>query len=253
MEKNGSSHLDFILSFTIFILFVVFMYSIIQPAIETPSGKESLLKLLRFDLFDNYYIEDLTTMTIYITLSLDQSKECIKITGGEIHTLFSGGQELTIKDGSGNLLGYGSSGGNLVVGPITSTFDKILKIYYASSLGKGSPVYSESGCGSNNIGQDEYDVSFVKEEKQKIISSKIFKLLDDYNTDCGKTIKQNIGFPSDSNFTFSFLLANGSRIESKKECAKIPDQTSVYAEEFPVQYLNESLNLQVGEMTTRVW
>ncbi len=248
MEKNGSSHLDFILSFTIFILFVVFMYSIIQPAIETPQGKESLLKLLRFDLLDDYHVEDLTTMTI--TLTGTRSQDCVKINGGnakDILELAAQTDNLKIKDESANIVSYKYQGAQLLIG-IAETYVGILKVYYGTDVDRSPDYLGPAGCDNVNA-----DAGTIKTEKQKIISSKIFDLLDSYNNDCGAAIKTSLGFPSESDFTFRFLLANGSRIEPKKECAKISNQTNVYAEEFPVQYLNESLSLHVGKMSVKVW
>ena len=264
MKKSGSSHLDFILSFTIFILFVVFMYSIIQPAIETPSGKESLLKLLRFDLIERAHAEDLKITTIYYKGdSSNPVKDCIQdeIGGTKLDTVITNDNKdnLKIKDENGNIVDYDFQGGsrNFQMDLDTldikdSTNDAIFKIYYSSEIISTTSSSSLSGC--KNIDTDSViDLGAIKTEKQKIISSKIFDLLTSYNADCGTALKNLIGFPADSDFTFSFLLADGSRIEPISTCAKISKQTNVYAEEFPVQYFNENLNLQVGEMTVKVW
>ncbi len=250
--KNGSSHLDFVLSFAIFILFVVFMYSIIQPAIETPSGKESLLKLLRFDLLDRAQAEDFTVMTIDYTGGTP-AHNCIKfsLVSTKLNGIITEEKKgnLIIRNENNNMLNYRIEGGGseLKIFGIDSTQDALLKIYYSEILES-----SESGSGGcRNVNDEDFIIGAIKEESQKILSSKISDLLNDYNTDCGANLKNQIGFPSDSDFTFSFLLADGiTRIEPT--CAEIPN-TNVYAEEFPVQYLNDDLNLQVGKMTVKVW
>src|SRR3990167_5859951 len=146
MENKGASQIGFVMSFVIFILFLVFMYSAIQPVLKTQASKQSLLDFLRLSLLDNFYAEDLTIMTIEITFELETSKECVKITGGEIRDVYSSEQELTIKDGDDNLLSYGDSEGNLVISPLP--VNNLLKFYYASELGKGSPDYDGGpGCG----------------------------------------------------------------------------------------------------------
>lgn len=263
MGKNGSSHLDFVLSFTIFILFVVFMYSIIQPAIETPQGKESLLKLLRFDLLDLAQANDMKITTIYYKGDPSNPvKDCIKdeIGGTVLDGVITDENEdnLKIKDENGNIVNYDFQGGSklfqLDLDPLNirdTRGDSIFKIYYSPET-SSTVLGGLTGCKEITT-NDVVELGAIKTEKQKIISSKIFGLLDFYNTDCGASIKTSLGFPSDSEFTFRFLLANGSRIESKEECAKISNQTSVYAEEFPVQYLNESLSLHVGKMSVKVW
>ncbi len=265
MEKNGSSHLDFILSFTIFILFVVFMYSIIQPAIETPQGKESLLKLLRFDLLDSAQAEDLKITTIYYKgTSSNPIHDCIhfNLQGTKLEGVITSSNKdhLQIKDENRNIIDYDFSGGGTnfkmdldSLNVRDSEDDAVFKIYYSNEIVPSIPASSFTPCKQITNIDDLIDIGAIKTEKQKIISSKIDDLLIRYNDDCGAAIKTSLGFPSESDFAFIFLLANGDRIESKKECAKISNQTSVYAEEFPVQYLDENLKLQVGKMTTRVW
>lgn len=258
MQKNGSSHLDFVLSFAIFILFVVFMYSIIQPAIETPQGKESLLKLLRFDLLDSAQAEDLKITTIYYAGFADNPvRDCIKfnLQGTVLEEIITDTNKnnLKIKDENGDTVNYDFTGGGtnfqMDLGSKNSEDEAIFKIYYSPTITSGSTGLNT--CKQIISPNDIIDVGAIKIESQKILSSKIFDLLNDYNTDCGATLKNSIGFPSDSDFTFSFLLANGSRIEPT--CAKIFNQTNVYAEEFPVQYLNESLSLHIGKMSVKVW
>ena len=248
MKKNGATHLGFILSFVIFIMFIVFMFSAIEPFLKTQASKQSLLDLLRFSVVENVKVEDLTIMTIEITFALDTSKECIKITGGEIHDIYNSGQELTIKDGEDNLLGYGDSGGNLVISPLPA--DNLLKIYYASNWNKGSPNYEGgSGCGTNNLGQSEYDIGFIKEEQTQILESNIFSLIDRYEADY-EQLKIDLGIPEGSEFTFSFKLANETIIEP--EGFSLPD-TDIYASAFPLQYLDEEANFQIGFLTIKVW
>ncbi len=247
-RKKGASHLGFILSFVIFITFLLFVYSTLEPALKIRASKQPILDLLRFSLVDEFVIEDFTTMTIDITFDLDTSKECMKITGGEIHNIYSSGQELTIKDGEDNLLGYKDSGGNLVVSPLP--VNNLLKIYYASELGKGSPDYTGgSGCGLNNIGQSEYDVGQIVEGQTKIFLSGISNLITQYETEY-EPLKTELGIPDGSDFTFSFELASGTIIEPAG--VTIPN-TDVYATTFPVEYLDENADSKIGFMTIKVW
>jgi len=42
-EKRGTSHLGFVLSFVIFLTFLLFMYAMIEPVLKIQPGKETLL------------------------------------------------------------------------------------------------------------------------------------------------------------------------------------------------------------------
>jgi len=222
------------------------MYSAIQPVLKTQASKQSLLDFLRLSLLDNFYAEDLTVMTVEIIFELETSKECVKITGGEIHDVYSSEQELTIKDGDDNLLSYGDSEGNLVISPLPA--NNLLKFYYASELGKGSPDYDGGpGCGSNNIGQDEYEIGSLVEEQNQIIESKIFSLIGLYESG---GLKTTLGISEENDFVFAFEFANGTKIEPAN--VVIPD-TNIYATTFPVQYLDVDANLKIGYLTIKVW
>ncbi|MEK6842516.1 MAG: hypothetical protein AABX84_01775, partial [Nanoarchaeota archaeon] len=58
--KRGATHIGFVLSFVIFIMFIIFMFSAIEPFLKTQASKQSLLDYLRFSLVDEFKVEDLT-------------------------------------------------------------------------------------------------------------------------------------------------------------------------------------------------
>ena len=126
--------------------------------------------------------------------------------------------------------------------------NNLLKFYYASELGKGSPDYDGGpGCGSNNIGQDEYEIGSLVEEQNQIIESKIFSLIGLYESG---GLKTTLGISEENDFVFAFEFANGTKIEPAN--VVIPD-TNIYATTFPVQYLDVDANLKIGYLTIKVW
>src|SRR3990167_1688115 len=102
-QKKGATQIGFVLSFAIFIIFLIFMYSAIQPVLKMQASKQSLLELLRFSLIDDFKANDLTIMTIdyngYVSIPV---RPCIKdnIVGKKLNDIITDAnkEHLKIKD-----------------------------------------------------------------------------------------------------------------------------------------------------------
>ena len=253
MDRNGSTHLGFILSFVIFIMFVVFMFSAIEPFLKTEASKQSLLDLLRFSLVDDFKVEDLVVLTISIDADDigNNNKDCLNINRGTLSDL-SDKDDLIIKDKSGNVLNYEFQGGgnSMWIGPnMNLNEDVLLKIYHAGTLGNSQ---GDPGQGCEPVDDSNVILGSLVEENGQILQSNILALKDKYELDCGETIKTELGIPEGNEFTFSFKLSTGEIIEPEICGGIIPD-TSVYATTFPVQYLDNDANYQIGFLTIKVW
>jgi len=233
-NKKGESHLGFILSFVIFITFLLFVYTTLEPALKIRAGKQPVLDFLRFSLVDKFVIEDFTTMTI---------TECVKITGGEIYDKANSGVPLKIKDDSENILSYKFQGIQLLIG-LAQSYTGILKVYYGTGV-DSSPTYEGGSAGCDQV---DSVTNFVKTESQILLSG-IIALKDSYETDY-EQLKTDLNLPDGSDFTFSFELANGTIIEPTG--VTIPS-TDVYATTFPLEYLDSDANPQIGFLTIKVW
>lgn len=243
MEKRGASHLGFVLSFVIFIMFIIFMFSAIEPFLKTQASKQSLLDFLRFSLVDEVETNDLTTMTI--DLDGSGTKECVKITGGTAREILESAgenQNLKVKDESNNLVDYEIQGNGQFILDVSGSYVGILKVY------SGNEIESSEGTLGSDCDNIDANIDSIKNETQ-IIESNIFSLLENYGRDY-EQLKTDLEIEEENEFTFSFELVNGSLIEP--QIAEIPD-TNVYATEFPLQYLDENGNYQIGFMTIRVW
>ncbi len=256
MENKGASQIGFVMSFVIFILFLVFMYSAIQPVLKTQASKQSLLDFLRLSLLDNFYAEDLTITTIYYKGdSSNPVKDCIQdeVGGTSLDGIITDENKdnLIIKDEEENIIDYDFQGGsnNFQMDLDSfdlrdSTDDAIFKIYYSDEI--TSATSSLSGCKEINI-DDVVDVGSLVEEQNQIIESKIFSLIGLYESG---GLKTTLGISEENDFVFAFEFANGTKIEPAN--VVIPD-TNIYATTFPVQYLDVDANLKIGYLTIKVW
>ena len=71
MKNKRGSHVGIVLSFVIFVTFLAFLYTIIEPTIKIQQDKESLLNYLKIELMETFSA-DLTSTSITINKSLPQ-------------------------------------------------------------------------------------------------------------------------------------------------------------------------------------
>ncbi|MBI2043204.1 hypothetical protein HYT25_02335 [Candidatus Pacearchaeota archaeon] len=255
-RKRGATQIGFVLSFVIFIMFIIFMFSAIEPFLKTQASKQSLLDFFRFSLVEEFRVGDLTVMTIDGE-PISPDKDCVSLQNiigsgdNQIAESYITNNQLKIKNNSKNF-DYSRSGNSLQVGfwapGDLQTNGFFFKIYYSEALEQNQ--VSMSGCHPVS----DYTVGSLVEEQTQILESNIYALKDEYELDCGETIKTRLGVPEGNEFTFRFESADGTLViePNIEACGGIPN-TNVYATTFPLQYLDSDANLQIGFLTIKVW
>src|SRR3989339_733465 len=222
LNKRGS-HVGFILSFVIFVLFILFLYTTIQPAIKIQKEKTLFIDYLKDVLVENFTV-NLTTITIKINATVNPNKDCI-----------------SLKDENNSKLSYEFQGKDLEI--LTGkNFSGFLKIY--SSIGiqnKSSPPIV--GC------EPLFNVtpSIIRVDEY-ITQKKIMDLKDAYESNY-EAVKEFFNIPPGTEFGFSFILANGTRIETENGDLS----TSVYVQEYSIKYLDLEGNIKFGFLNIKVW
>lgn len=246
-RKKKGSHVGLVLSFVVFITFLIFLYSLIEPAIKTQKDKQSLLDYLEIELMKNF-VENMTTATIQIDEEVKKGSDCVKLQGVAkdiIKEIFGGDEEklerLIFKNQSNDILNYSKSGGGIIVGT-GEEYEGFLKIYYSDEL-EPSPFFDGVGCDPIT----GISVGLIIEEKP-LFGGIIEELIEQYNTDY-ESLKGNLNLPPGTEFGFSFTYSNGTIIGTEEKEVF----TSVYAREIPIQYIDEEANIQCGFLNIRIW
>lgn len=267
MKRKGGSHVEVMLSFLIFITFLAFLYSTLEPTIQLGATKQPVLDFLKFSLENEFYIERVSTTTFTLTIT-GITENCIVLTGNALDDLGidPNQDKLIIKDIFENKLNYSESGNQLGIGPLREeNFNEqgelTLKIFEGDAFTHtegdigaqgGSGV---GGCKSISCTGDTCDYTINAETTEEEISqSKIFALISEYDSGPGsdsyELLKEELGIPESNDFWFSFELADGTIIEPLD--IVIPN-VDVYATILPVQYTDAEANLQIGYMNLKVW
>lgn len=255
-KKRGGTHVGFVLSFVIFVTFLIFLYSALIGPITNQENKQSILENLKMKLIEKLSIGDFTTKSLTILINPEDlgDKECIRINenegikdGGLVDLVYQG-INLTIKDSLNRIINYSEQGpNNLNLGPLNSSFDGSLNIYYASGLG-GSPEFTgSSDCFVIRV--EDYKIDYEKTGGE-ILEITIIYLIIEYENNY-EELKKDLEIPIGSEFSFSFEYDDGTVI-APKEILQIPS-INIYATEFLIQYIDKNSNTLLGTLRIKVW
>lgn len=225
MKKRGS-HVGMVLSFVVFVTFLIFLYTILEPAITTEKDKNYLLEYLQFELLTNLSA-DLTIVTI----SSDSSK-CLKLLDSDVGV--ENNLNFIVKDENDNIVDSEREGEFIKIEK-----GDFFKVYYSKE-----PFLNFSMKKSNCISPS---IDLVR-TKEYIYESKIISLINEYNLEYN-SLKESLGIPIGSEFGFSFKNASSGVIGTEEKNISI----SVYAEEIPIQYIDSKADILPGFITIKVW
>jgi hypothetical protein len=255
MNKKGS-HVGAMLSFVIFITFLIFLYSILQPALKTEADKQDTVDYLTSKLRENFS-SGLLSVTINITYwSNGPGKSCVSVqnilTGIEEQGLNK--DLLIIKNSTNSILPYFiESNGNDLSIRTGEQFDSFFKIYSSNDINSSKCTTAKTSCVgtcySSNSGYEIRSVGQINETFLKKVRT--FKTNYESSTGAYDSIKTQLKVPSNMEFSFIFKTEEGGNINTS---TKIPPTTAnVYVGETPVLYVDENANLKSGFLTVKVW
>jgi len=241
LNKKGS-HVGFVVSFVIFITFLIFLYAILQPTITRDRGKNYILGFLSFN-FINSSSSEVTTMTINVEepvgpqscINLQQIVDDDKIPEYMVdHLLFKTDEEtFTYQKNLPNIRVNTGNG-----------FQGILNVYYSEKI-TPLPYDGVSGCSPKN-----YPLGVIKTYTE-VFESNIEELYDSYYAEYGE-LKLQLGIPEGTEFSFILYDAERNIIyEAKNEDP--PETQSVYSEEIPIEYIDGEGQLKFGFLVITVW
>ena len=238
MENKRGSHVGVVLSFIIFILFLVFMYSILSPSVKIEKSKQNLLDYLKIELIENLST-DLTTVTIIINESYNPDETCLEISHNNSKNL-----NLVVKDKNDVSIEFDSSENKLKIN--WTNEDRFFKVHYSTEQ-FNEFFQTFDSCAEPNKTNGEYSVGSIKTNKYVFVS-KIIQLIEDYKTDY-ESVKGILKIPTESDFDFSFAYEDETIIGiTEKTMAK-----NIYAEEIPIQYVDTKGNINYGFFNIRLW
>ena len=232
-DKKGS-HVGMMLSFVIFVTFLVFLYSALQPAIRIGQNKESIVDSLKVNILNN-----LSSDLIEITLTTDDApQDCVKLQGflNEIEI----NSKIIVKNKNKELLDFHISGNNLKIKRNDGS-NLFFKIYHSKEF------EDVQGTSINPCIPEDYVIGLMN-NKSYIFEQKITDFIESYNSDYD-SLKTELKVPERNEFGFSFINNTGTETSVGEENI----MTSVYTEKIPIFYVDANANVLLGFITIKVW
>lgn len=236
LKNKRGSHVGVILSFVIFVTFLVFLFSIFGSPIKIPTNKDTLINYIEVEIL-NRFSSKLTILTISPDSSV--AKDCIEIANEGL-----GFENLNslVKDKDERLIASAPNKGTILKIDWTGA-EEFFKIYYSEE-----PLSNLE----KSFGEDCYqllssDISSVRDTVYVNVN-KISNFIFEYESNYSR-LKEELNIPVNTEFSLSFTDAEGrvNQTEQKDITADI------FSREIPVQYFNESADINSGFINIRVW
>jgi len=240
-NKKAVSHVEVIISFVIFIGFLVFLFAFLNP-IKSKKLSDNVLDKINREIIDfasvNYS---------YISFVLDDSLFSFQdfINSNCFGIEIELDNEVIVRDKNNNIVSAENDIGiNRVYITKSSISNNKFYTIYASDI---FSQQSLSGC--FELDEKDYNLGLLRKEKVLYLD-KLINLKNLYESDYNN-LKKRFDIPSSNDFGFSVREANGEEIIKviKKRVGKI----NVVAKDFPVQILNQSGAIKYVIMNVQAW
>jgi len=235
-RKKAVSTIEMIVSFTIFLAFIIFLIAYLNP-VKKPDISGALLDSAENGI-ENATETDLIEMPVILTDSVEAG------TCFDIENPFTIGNETNvfIKDSKGNFMPFKRNSENFT---IQSTGDTIYYLYFSED----ESVTNDAPAPSCTISFPEYKFSIPR--LKKVYSYTLLKAFNDtYAADAAYLgLKEQFNFPITYNFGLKVYNSTSTIIEIMKQK---PEKVIVKAREIPIQIMKDK-EIQYVHMSIQVW
>lgn len=230
---KGGSHVGLVLSFVVFVSFLIFVFSFLNPAFEAEQDKQLNLDLLKIN-FIEFVSSDLNVTSLKVLDSYTYMENCFEIEN------FAQGRNSVIRDEEDNFREGYSVGEQIRV---IHLGEKFFRVYNSEHFNSSSEVLTcdSLAFGNYTLGSTR-SIEYVFEG---LINSTLQRYEQDY-----EGLKKDLGLGEGAEFGFSFIDSNGTEIERGFE---IETSGNIYLEEIPIQYYDLEANIKSGFIRIRSW
>jgi hypothetical protein len=257
--KRGVSHVEVIISFVIFITFLAFIYSIIEPALKSPTDKSYSADILKTNLL-NYVGSDVSVYKVTLDFFDEDCTEmeedsvissCFKID----HSLNQ--NALVFDETDETTRDYYNEIGLLSIWCGGCENGDVFSVYNSEEF---EPSDKVAGCSDSFWIPGCYNEVF-EGTKKYVFKEKLENLSIEYEenwlTDSGKNlIRAKLGSSSSGWFWFALLDSDGESIivEATDEgFLDIPEDANVYSDNIPIVYLDDNNKATEGFLLIKSW
>jgi hypothetical protein len=235
-DKRGS-HVGVVISFVIFVTFLIFMYAMTKGAFREEEKRDSLMDSLKTRIIENVS-SDLTIITV--NLETSSSSDCIELNN--LVADFGLNSKIIVKNQDQETTEAAISGNDLRINRLDKG-DNFFKIYQSQrfdTTGTGSWSCDELSEGT------DYTLGFSQTQKY-VFEKSIFELIKEYNRYPDLKIYLNV--PDSSEFSLGFIYDNGTEFDvGIRDISK-----DIYIKEIPIEYVSLDGDFKTGFIRIGVW
>lgn len=229
-EKKGTSHIEIIISFIIFVSFVIFMMIIFNP-FKAISVNTSILNVAELKIV-NYASSNLTLSSMILNSSFNSNVNCI-------YASFPLSNELVVKDENGEIVNASRATDNIY---LKYAGERVYRIYSSEELEEKN--FDTSGC--YELDESNYTIGITRNYK-RISYSNLAKLNEDYNNNY-EQLKQTLNLKND----FTFIVRDNSIVLFEGRRYK-PRGINLIAKDIPIEILDKNATLKQAILNLLVW
>lgn len=226
LKKNKKgSHVGIIVSFTLFITAIIFLYSIVGSPIKTNKDKENSITDLKNNFF-NFAKEKVVIARIY------NNGSCIEFNTPDC-----------VDDNYNSFaINYGVEVGSSISADKTSvsSFNGLSKVYYTKTSLNGS--LEETGS-CLEVNPDNIEI------KEMIIENQILKIVND-STNNESKVRNDLKISNSDEFSIVFFYPNSTYIGDRKR-ENLKDD--IFARTYGIHYLSNKGIEEYGKIEFRIW
>lgn len=229
-RNRKGNHVEVVISFIIFITFVIFLFASVKPSITKQEDKKNIYENIELKLLEKVS-SDVTSITISVPAG---GVNCIALN--PFLTDLNVGRNLIVKDNSGAIIPASISSNSLQI-TRTDVNDYLFKAYYSEEFPE-----LEDGTSCGDVA---YQIGMTKTNKY-VFEVNIRDLIDgNYNS-----LKEELKIPDNINFGYGIILSNGTPII---ETAKKDVSTNIYVTDTPIEYVNMQEEILSGYFRIKIW
>ena len=233
-NKKALSHVEIMISFVIFIGFLIFFYAIIEPAIKGPQSSDNVLQ----DLEENFLKQISEEVSVYnLTLNWDETNPGACVAGSCIKIDTPVNKNASVIEGKQSLDYYSDySYISIWCGNGNCEDEDKFTIYYADSFSMTKKDACQWGIGSGC-----YTRKFLK-KRVYIFESNIETLKNIYLgiADSYEQLKEELMIPAKYDFWFDFWdESKTSKFTPEWTSPDIPENVNTYVSEIPITYISK--------------
>lgn len=226
MEDKRGTHIGVIASFSIFVLFLVSLYFVLEPATNSTREKEVVLTYLEHNVIKALQ-KNMTTVLVSPNVS-----GCMYVDFDAVGVAH--GTPSIVKDSAGNLIPSFALLGLLL--SIEATSEPIVWVYFSNTTFE-EMLPSSSACEFTQISSVIHS--------QELFEEHIISEIEYF-----ETFKQQFSTGENTDFGFSFVAQNGTVFSSSDT---VPDSVGVFSKEIGINYFNARGDTRNGAIVLRTW